>query len=624
VLDSNPNTGGVQSPPLNCLEIVQRYKPRPYHTTSDPRSRFVMRCPIHDGDDLNFKISEDGQLWTCWSRCGGGNAFQLLQRLNGGQSHDFKPVTPAPAPKHQPTPKPQKPLDGVALADLVTTSKVDAQVATDLSWEDTTYGRDRTPAIRIPYYDTDGTLLFFRYRVQLSGDRFRQPKGTALKPYGLWMLEKARELGYIVLVEGETDTAALTGAGIPALGIPGAGNWKSEWAEYLEGIGSIYVWQEPGKAGQKFAKAINVPSVGVIKAPPGAKDPAELLHQTGDQFANFFERLLGEVRWKQELAEILGVKWDFDDPEITQKIEAPKPNVGNKVKGNKSPYTVNPTNPKKRRETLWDRASSLYPKLRAVKAIGASRIGIHTYSQKLYVWDCYSNTWRNPQNAQHKRRQLFMNLLPILNGHGPWWCLDISADDFSDAKTQDDFHEKMRLYVKRKRDDEGQYLGMDNLASRGIFTCIINTAPSSRWKSQNWYQLDNPEQWLIGGLKAIRPPKHGDEDGPKRFNPIKGTRKIQSAAEKAVDVYKDKIQLLAKAAAPTDAVLVEATGQLLGLTFEYHSDETLFRSQSSDYFMVAGYRHIEQVLDLLDGLEGYTLSKFALYLMAERGELVPA
>ncbi len=33
---------------------------------------------------------------------------------------------------------------------------------------------------------------------------------------------------------------------IPALGIPGAKNWKSEWAEYLEGIGSIYVWQEPG------------------------------------------------------------------------------------------------------------------------------------------------------------------------------------------------------------------------------------------------------------------------------------------------------------------------------------------------------------------------------------------
>jgi putative DNA primase/helicase len=38
--------------------------------------------------------------------------------------------------------------------------------------------------------------------------------------YGLWRLEKIRRVGWVVLVEGESDTQTLWIHGIPALGIP--------------------------------------------------------------------------------------------------------------------------------------------------------------------------------------------------------------------------------------------------------------------------------------------------------------------------------------------------------------------------------------------------------------------
>ena len=48
-----------------------------------------------------------------------------------------------------------------------------------------------------------------RFRISLEGDRFRWRKGSKLGLYGLPQLEQARELGYTILVEGESDAQTL-------------------------------------------------------------------------------------------------------------------------------------------------------------------------------------------------------------------------------------------------------------------------------------------------------------------------------------------------------------------------------------------------------------------------------
>jgi putative DNA primase/helicase len=113
------------------------------------------------------------------------------------------------------------------------------------------------PALRIPYLDVDGTEGAVRYRTALEksaaeDDRFRWKSGSQVRPYGLWRLEKIQEAGFVWLVEGESDCHTIWYHGLPALGIPGASLWRSEWAEYLEDAGKVYVVVEPDGGGETF------------------------------------------------------------------------------------------------------------------------------------------------------------------------------------------------------------------------------------------------------------------------------------------------------------------------------------------------------------------------------------
>ncbi len=114
-----------------------------------------------------------------------------------------------------------------------------------------------TPAVRIPYLREDGAEGAVRFRVALGkspegNDRFRWRKGSKPILYGLWRIHQAREAGYAFLVEGESDCHTLWHHGLPALGVPGASNWRKEWAEELDGIEKVYAVVEPDQGGEAF------------------------------------------------------------------------------------------------------------------------------------------------------------------------------------------------------------------------------------------------------------------------------------------------------------------------------------------------------------------------------------
>jgi hypothetical protein len=57
--------------------------------------------------------------------------------------------------------------------------------------------------IAIPYFDEDGSDLFVRQRdIPNREERFLQPSGIPLQPYGLWRLDQARRRGAVYLTEG--------------------------------------------------------------------------------------------------------------------------------------------------------------------------------------------------------------------------------------------------------------------------------------------------------------------------------------------------------------------------------------------------------------------------------------
>lgn len=131
-----------------------------------------------------------------------------------------------------------------------------------------------TARLAIPYHDEHGQVVRTRYR---SADGWRWGRGDGLLPYGLDRLAKAEPDKAVILVEGESDSHTLWSHDFLALGIPGAGTWKPEWARYVEGR-TVFVWQEPDDAGRRFVLAVtrDLPHARVIDPPKGVKDASEL------------------------------------------------------------------------------------------------------------------------------------------------------------------------------------------------------------------------------------------------------------------------------------------------------------------------------------------------------------
>jgi putative DNA primase/helicase len=110
-------------------------------------------------------------------------------------------------------------------------------------------------AVKIPYLGVDGTVAALRWRIAMVGDRFRWQSRSKPQLYGLNRLQEAREAGSVVLVEGESDCLTLWFHGIPAIGIPGAANWREDRdAAHLDGIDTIYAVIEPDRGGDTVCK----------------------------------------------------------------------------------------------------------------------------------------------------------------------------------------------------------------------------------------------------------------------------------------------------------------------------------------------------------------------------------
>ena len=130
-------------------------------------------------------------------------------------------------------------------------------------------------AVSFPYYSTDGGLRYERVRWSMD-EKPCQPKGQAIDiPYGLpWLPERRTDL---LLCEGESDLLTVLRYDLPALGIPGANNFKLGWASILVPYRRVFVWHEGDDAANKLIEAVAAVHLNVhVLAVEGVKDASEL------------------------------------------------------------------------------------------------------------------------------------------------------------------------------------------------------------------------------------------------------------------------------------------------------------------------------------------------------------
>ena len=302
---------------INIDDFVD-YKAEYSEVIKNPKitgDQLVGKCPFHKDDKESFAADLKTGRCHCFAGCIEGNFLTFLAKLN---SSDTKEEYKKLLMKYGKYEEPKKEKTYVAppsysLKEYSYSKKLPEDFLKGDCMAVTGKDRDNTTYLKLPYIKEDGTSEVFRKRY--GNKEFRWSKGSSGKLilYGLWRLDKMRDAGKVLLVEGESDTQTLWYLGMPALGVPGASNFKERMVKSLEGF-NIYIHVEPDKGGETFLSKVcrTLKEAGfpesVFKFTCSqfeVKDPSELYMKYGDE----------EAREKLKQALDNAKKIDLDDLE---------------------------------------------------------------------------------------------------------------------------------------------------------------------------------------------------------------------------------------------------------------------------------------------------------------------
>lgn len=256
------------------------------------KNKMLVKCPFHDDAHASMWFNTENGCWKC-EACGeSGNAQTFLEKKEGLDSKEaYKQLLKLAGEFEEPKKKESKKF---TIKDYCEMKHLPVEFIAGLGVKNSGKG------IVIPYMDESGQVVCARKRYGLR--MFSWGKGSKVNLYGLWMLHRIRELGYVVLVEGESDSHTLWYHKIPALGVPGASTFRTSWVNVLTGL-KIYIHKEPDLGGETFLKKVcgalfegkfegNVYQISI----PGRKDPSELHINEEESFDGQWKAVMESAR----------------------------------------------------------------------------------------------------------------------------------------------------------------------------------------------------------------------------------------------------------------------------------------------------------------------------------------
>jgi hypothetical protein len=253
--------------------------------------RYMAECPAHDDAQPSLSVSQgdDGRvLLKCFAGCQAGEIVKAL----GLELKDLF------ASIHS---KVKQETQGCTLAKYAELKGLPVPFLRGLGISNFDYYGNKV--IKIPYRLQDGSEGAVQYRIALQGEnKFRFRKGS--KPFLYGLDHDFGSEGYVIIVEGPSDTHTLLLNKIPVLGLPSAESWnEGRDAPHLEGIDKIFVWIEPDKGGEMVKRWLSSSRirhrVRLIRS-NGFKDASELFLHDREKFKANMERLISEaIPWQE-------------------------------------------------------------------------------------------------------------------------------------------------------------------------------------------------------------------------------------------------------------------------------------------------------------------------------------
>ena len=211
-------------------------------------------CPFHGDSNPSFTINLATGQFEC-KACGEkGNYTSFYAKLNGVDNKEaykaiLKKYGVADNDWQPDAPKVH------TVAEYAFSKRLPEKWLTETCKLSNGKDRDGTGYVKIPYLDVDGKEATYRKRYMPKAFKWKYGSSGKIGMYGEWRLDEIRNVGYSVIVEGESDTQTLWYLKVPALGCPGASFFKSEFIDKLEGM-KLYIHVEPDQGGQTFLKNI--------------------------------------------------------------------------------------------------------------------------------------------------------------------------------------------------------------------------------------------------------------------------------------------------------------------------------------------------------------------------------
>lgn len=221
-------------------------------------------CPFHEDAEPSFSVDLKTGKWHCFSENKAGNFVGFWAEYYLGDPGETKEAykqilekygVAQESRKPEPKPKQKEGLEPYTLEQYSREKKLPVEFLREKCLASTGQKRDGTTYLKMPYAGPDGKTIVTRERYGKKGFLWAYGAKGKICLYGLWRLDKIREAGWAVLVEGESDTQSLWYMDIPAIGVPGASLFKESFVEAVQGL-KLYIHKEPDKGGEAFTAKV--------------------------------------------------------------------------------------------------------------------------------------------------------------------------------------------------------------------------------------------------------------------------------------------------------------------------------------------------------------------------------
>jgi len=222
-------------------------------------NRMTALCPFHDDKNASFSVDLKTGKYTCFACAEKGNFTSFYAAMHNISTADaYKAICESynisnPEFKKKSVSKKAKTKENKSytLTEYSMQKKIPTEWLEDNCRLSTGKDRDGTNYLKIPYFDDSLEEVTFRKRYSDKGFKWKYGSSGVIPMYGIWKLPYIYKAGYVILVEGESDSQTLWYLNRPALGIPGASFFKEEFIQKLQGL-KLYIHVEPDQGGNTF------------------------------------------------------------------------------------------------------------------------------------------------------------------------------------------------------------------------------------------------------------------------------------------------------------------------------------------------------------------------------------